>query len=444
VSQGGWVNFLSRTFSWALLFLTLPLLFLPKVNLISLDPEETAGFRLDDLILFITGILLLWVHALSDQSLDKIEGWILSISMLAFFSFLANRLLVSMGVIFMDAKIFYAFRLLEYFLFFYIGALASQFFQARTIILPFLLWNFLLMTFQKLNVVGGIVSEGYHADVSSRVQGIAAFPSEMGLLLNLLFCYLIFDDSTRSGWVNRFHSPFRHELFSQLFLYGLFFLFAIFIIFTGNRISIVAVFVSFLFRLKKELSSHFVISSLCIAFFIPLVVLVISVIMIHTPGVYNRSFDLFSFKNLELFPLVWDQIDITQHPMASEGTFVEDYDMSWWLRIHKWLFMAKTYFYTPQCYLQGLGPGYAGAALDGGFLRILTEYGLIGVFLFWKFFSLLYRLNAQTQGMLIAFSINMIFFDAYLAYKTMSFLLLACGYIHARSTCKEDPVPSIV
>jgi hypothetical protein len=31
--------------------------------------------------------------------------------------------------------------------------------------------------------------------------------------------------------------------------------------------------------------------------------------------------------------------------------------------------------------------------------------------------------------MMIAFLMNMIFFDAYLAYKTMSFLLFTCGYI---------------
>ncbi len=160
---------------------------------------------------------------------------------------------------------------------------------------------------------------------------------------------------------------------------------------------------------------------------VPLVALAIGFTIMKTAGVYQRSSDLFSFRNLKLFNLVWDKVDTTQNLMGDEAVEVKNYDMSWWIRIHKWLFMAKSYTENPECYLQGLGPGYAGAALDGGILRVLTEYGWIGVFLFWKFFSCLYRLNLQTKWMIIAFLMNMIFFDAYLAYKTMSFLFFVCG-----------------
>jgi hypothetical protein len=169
--------------------------------------------------------------------------------------------------------------------------------------------------------------------------------------------------------------------------------------------------------------------------FIPIVGVAIGFAVTQTAGVYKRSADLFSLKNFELFALVWDKIDISQNPIGNEVVQASNYDISWWLRIHKWLFMSKSYLNHPECYLQGLGPGYAGAALDGGLLRILTEYGLIGSFLFWKFFACLYRLNAQTKWMIIAFLINMIFFDAYLAYKTMSFLFFTCGYIFERQHC---------
>src|SRR5262249_15446495 len=151
-----------RKFSILILLFTLPLLFLPKINLISLDAEESAGLRIDDVILFFLGILLMWAHALSHQRLYKVEGWLLLITALAIFSFLMNRLLVSTGMLYMDAKIFYSLRLLEYFLFFYIGAIASHCFRDRLIIRTFFLWNLLLMTLQKLNLAGGIISTGYH------------------------------------------------------------------------------------------------------------------------------------------------------------------------------------------------------------------------------------------------------------------------------------------
>src|SRR5215208_5522954 len=132
--------FFDRKFSLALLFITLPLLFLPKINLIRVHAEETAGLRIDDLVLLFVGILLIGAHAISQQRIYKIEGWILLITSLGIFSFFMNRFLVASGFLFMDAKIFYSLRLLEYFLFFYIGAIASQHFSDRLIIQTFFLW----------------------------------------------------------------------------------------------------------------------------------------------------------------------------------------------------------------------------------------------------------------------------------------------------------------
>ena len=88
------------------------------------------------------------------------------------------------------------------------------------------------------------------------------------------------------------------------------------------------------------------------------------------------------------------------------------------------------YITHPECYRQGVGPGFAWSALDGGLIRILTEYGLIGVLvIFWRLFSLLYKINPQLKWMIIAFLMNMIFFDAYLAYKSTSFLFFVAGWL---------------
>lgn len=418
--------------SLIILLLTLPLLFLPKVNLWSVDAQETAGLRIDDLILLCFGSFLMWSHALSHHRLFKIEGWILLITALSLLSYLLNQFFVSLGLLHMDAKIFYVVRLLEYFMFFYLGGIASQHLNGSLIFRSFFLFNILLMVLQKLNLAGGVISAGYHADVSERVQGIASFPSEMGLLLNLLFCYMIYDDSGPSKLVNMIRSPDIRHVLRKLYPYWMFCLVGTFVIFTGNRISILALTVCFFFRIKQDFSFRSLSSWMMLTVLIPTVLGVTSYLIVQTAGVYERSLDLFSWKNLELFEIVWNKIDIAQMPMGNEGILSDQYDMSWWLRIHKWLFVTKSYLLNPECYLQGLGPGFCGAALDGGILRIVTEYGVIGAILFWKFFASLYRLNRQAKWMVIAFAINMIFFDAYLAYKTMSVLLFACGYIFER------------
>ena len=312
-------------------------------------------------------------------------------------------------------------------MYFYVGIMATRIVHGTSIIRVFFLLNVVLMTLQKLNLAGGILSGGYQSDVSDRVQGIASFPSEMGLLLNLIFCYLIYDDNGPSKWVKLFPSPATRQMLRRLYPYGMFCLFGIFIIFTGNRISIAALVICFLFRLKQEFRFRSLYSWATLCLLIPLVVLGSVYLISQTAGVYERSLALFSMKNVELIETVWDKIDIAQDPFRNEMAIQGHYDLSWWLRIHKWLFAIKTFVLNPECYLQGLGPGFCGAALDGGLLRIVVEYGMLGAFAFWKFFASLYRINLQTKWMMIVFAINMIFFDAYLAYKTMSLLFFACG-----------------
>lgn len=423
------MRFFDQKFSFIILCIALPLLFLPKINLFSIDSAETAGLRIDDIILFFLGGLLLWAHAFSQQSLFKVEGWILWITAFSFFSFLMNRLFVSMDLLHMDAKIFYVIRLLEYFIFFYVGVIASRFFEGIVLMRIFLVFNLIFMTLQKFNLAGGILSRGYQADVSGRVQGIASFPSEMGLLLNLLFCYMVFDDSNSLRLRNLFRSPSIRLFLQKLYPYAMFCLFSIFVIWTGNRISILALIICFLFRIKQDFSWKSVGSWFLLCLATSLVAAGGAILIFQTAGVYERSFALFSWKNIELFEIVWDKINIAIPPIGNEVVSSTNTDMSWWLRIHKWLFAIKSFLLNPECYLTGLGPGYCGAALDGGILRIIVEYGLIGTLLFWQFFASLYQLNIQTKWMMIAFALNMIFFDAYLAYKTMSLLLFACGMV---------------
>ena len=431
------MRFFEDRLALSVLFVSIPLLFLPKFNLINLDAGETAGLRVDDLILFVIGILLMWAHARSHQKLYTPEGWLLLITLFSFFSFLINKLLVSAGILHINAKIFYTVRLLEYFMFFYIGAIASRYFHLQRIVRLFFLWNLAIMTLQKLNWVGAITVSGYHEEVSTRVFGVASFPSEMGLILNLMFCYLIWDTSAPCKFIRMFSSPRFRFFLHSFYLYWMFALFGIFVIFTGNRISLVALSICFFCRLLQTVQWRSAASLLAIALIIPALVGGIGFVIVKSEGVYERSASLFSLKNVELIYRVGETVDITAAPedLFSDTLSSEGVDMSWWIRIHKWLFAIKSLLINPLCYLQGLGPGFNQAALDGGILRIATEYGLIGVFLFWQFFASLYRINPQTKWMMIAFALNMIFFDAYLAYKTMSFLFFTCGYLFENRHC---------
>lgn len=421
------MRFFDRLSSFWLVVLGLPLLFLPKINLISLGARETAGIRIDDMVLFGFCLIIFWAHFALKKKMCPLELWIVALLAFSLISFFSNRILVSMEILRVNASIFYCVRLFEYFLFFYIGALCTQFFPASKVIAAFFGWNLFLMILQKIGLVGQFSVSGYEATATDRVVGIASFPSEAGVLIDMVFCFLVFNKEPITRVQNFFSGNLRLFL-SQTYVYWLFLICSALVINTGSRIAIVALFVAFLFRIKNDLTWHSLAPWLYAGVFLTIGAAMAIVMISQTESVSTRSAGLLSWKNLDLIRLVWDHINLNYDPIGHETiAHSSDYDMSWWMRIHKWCYALKIYYLHPECYLQGIGPGFAMAAVDGGFVRILTEYGLIGCFLFWKVFSQIYRQSPALKWMVIAFLINMIFFDVYLAYKPMSLLLFVSG-----------------
>ncbi|MEI8125674.1 MAG: hypothetical protein WCG42_07970 [Parachlamydiaceae bacterium] len=409
------------------------LIFLPKINLISFD-KETAGIRIDDVMLLFFALAIGWAHFALQKRINPIEGWTAAIIFSGIISFVLNRFFIAEEWIHVKANLFYCLRLAEYFIFFYIGAFSARFSNVSTLMKAFFLWNILLIALQKLGLIGQFTVDGYNPYVSGRSLGIASFPSEGGMLLNLMFCFFIYSDETNTR-LRKLIPPNFRSFFAETYVYWMFLLFSILIIFTGSRIALVGLAIPFLFRIKDQFKARsfaswfFAISFLSAAIFM-------TVVMIqNNKAISERSTGLLSIKNLELISIVWDSIDITSDPGDYESVKFQDYDLSWWMRIHKWCYLLKAYALHPECWLQGVGPGVALAAVDGGLIRILTEYGLIGCYLFWRLFRSISQQSVQLHWMIIAFALNMIFFDVYLAYKPMSIIFFVSGWtwVHAHS-----------
>lgn len=362
-----------------LVLLCLPLLFLPKINLVKLG-KETAGLRIDDLVLLCFCVVLGWANIALRKHLTEIEAWMVALVSFSFLSLLSNHLLVTFGILPLNAKIFYCVRILEYFLFFYVGVYAANFFSCFRIITAFLLWNASLMILQKFGLIGEFSSTfGYNAEASARVAGIASFPSEMGALLNMIFCYYLFDTARHVSW-ERF-SPGMGRFVQHTYVYWLFLIFAVLVIMTGSRVAIVALIVPVLFKLKDMVARFSIRTLILSGLFLIIAACVIAYSINKTEAIVARSKGLLSWRNIELITAVWNTVDLSGSDGELTGVAYGDYDMSWWVRIHKWCYALRTYVHNPICYLQGLGPGFTGMALDGGLLRILVEYGLIGCFL---------------------------------------------------------------
>ena len=155
------MRFFDRYASFWLAVCCLPLLFLPKINLISLGDRETAGIRIDDFVLLGFCLIIFWAHFALRMKMCSLERWIVALLAFSLFSFLSNRILVEMGILQVNASLFYCLRLFEYFLFFYIGALCCLFFGTSSVIKAFFLWNLLLMALQKAGLIGQFSVSGY-------------------------------------------------------------------------------------------------------------------------------------------------------------------------------------------------------------------------------------------------------------------------------------------
>ena len=143
------VSFGKKT-SYFLGLCCLVLLFIPKINLITFKGRETAGVRVDDFLLLAVSFPIFWAHLALRTPLCTIEKWLFSIVIFGLLSYAINRLFVHQGYLHVDASILYALRILEYFIFFYIGSYVAQHFNVHSIIWAFFIMNFFLMIGQKV------------------------------------------------------------------------------------------------------------------------------------------------------------------------------------------------------------------------------------------------------------------------------------------------------
>lgn len=426
-------QFFDRRLSLILVLLCLPLLFFPKINLISFGGRETAGVRIDDLMLVGFGMIFLVAQFVKNRYLRDIEFWLLTLVCFSLISFLLNKILVEEGWLRPQAVLVYALRIFEYFFFFYIGYEASRLLTIDRFMRYFFAWNLVIMVMQRYGLVGAFTPEGYQPLASWRCCGIGSFASETGLLLNMMFCYFAFaPDATFNERIVRLFPPTLRSVVRESYIYVLFLTFAFLILINGSRVALVALFIPFLVKMRGKISWRSPFTWFFISIFLVFSFLAISQLIMKFDALAGRSKGLLSWENLDLITKVWGSINTDFDPIGKESVAYEgNVDMSWWIRIHKWCYALKIYVTHPEAWLQGVGPGFAMAGLDGGLLRIFVEYGIIGSLLFWKFFGCIYHQSRQLKWILVVFGLNMIFFDAYLAYKPMSFLFLLSGFAYA-------------
>lgn len=396
---------ISRNADKIIFFISLFLVIIPKINLVSFS-GESAGLRIDDFIIFsFLGVFL--VAFIKRGLVTNFDGYIYFI----FFS------LVSIGFCYLidsaGGSFLYPIRFIEYLFFYIVGRYCIHQENFNKQLMLIFIVNALVMIFQYLGFIGGFASAGYDSDISSRVIGLTGGPWEIGFLINIIFCCYVFGCQLRKTKIITF------------FIFSF-----IFVIATGARMPTLThllLFSVYLFLSSKNKFLSFLTVSLI------LIVLVVFMINVDNP-VSERSAKLFSINNYTTLLEFYDKVIITV-PFHDFPPFPinNSSDLSWLMRVAKWSYAVKQWSLSDITILIGLGSGYWGPALDGGWLRILTENGIIGLSLFLMALLNFSKNHIVCKLIIIAFSVNMLMIDLYLSYKSMALLLLCMGFYKSKN-----------
>ncbi|EHD22406.1 MULTISPECIES: hypothetical protein [Brenneria] len=390
------------------------LFLMPKINIISVG-NYNAGIRIDDFIIAIWLFIFLFGYVSNKKNTIRvIDAKYYKFIIFIFIGTCFTLLFSNQG------SIIFPFRFLEYFTFFIMGVyLAKKDVYMMGMMKVILYFNIIISLLQSMEIIGGFTVSGYNSDVSSRVIGLTSGPWELGVLLNFLTCYFL---SSKQG----------NSYKIIIFFISLFVIFL-----SGSRMSFVAQMVVAVAYLLKTSSALGVIKKVMIM--APL--FVASVFYLSNSAIAERSVNLFNADNLIELPTTYRATTLLHgNPDWSNFDILGgDVDASWSIRSIKWVYAVKLFLSNPVFIATGVGAGTFGNALDGDWLRMLIECGVVGLILFLSFLSANKKLSLMNYLIFYSFSINMIMIDIYMSYKVMSFMLFIFGYmyIETRKTIQQ-------
>jgi hypothetical protein len=386
---------------WALFLLFLYFSF-PKVAVFPI------GLRLQDFIL-IFGWLLLLIKYINKKKIPLPKAIFVFI-LYFFFTGTIAYLFTSNNYNFLVPV-----RLLEYFG--VIGLALSIRREPSFVKLIFYLWAF-QVTASFLQVFGllGSISDnyGYLDDVSHQIHGVTGGPWELACFIVLLSAYLGSHGS---------YSP-RKKIIVYL-------LTGVVVIYTGSRSGFAAYALLIIWSLRHtNIFRSLAVGVVTTILLVPSFFLLGSEFKFSELPVYKRSENIFAISEardyfltgLELSPNNPSEFNAYELKIDSEGV-----DISLSQRLTKWFVAINSVKQNWLFISFGLGPGTWGKSLDGGWLRLITEMGIVGLVIF-----LIVMANfSKVTGSRIFFglvAINMVFIDIYINSTVVPLLVLFFYY----------------
>jgi hypothetical protein len=421
----------SFTIKEIITYLFVFLIFFPKINIINIGG---SGLRIEDfLIIFLLFLSVKSLLKTNDnfdieylKNLIKIYKYVIILVLLSFVSIIVNR---EFNII----NILYSVRILEYSIFIIFGFVLSRYqVNLEKIIVWYGIFNIILIFLQHYKLIGGFFNGNY--DISARPMGLTGGAYEVSVILIISFIVL-----------NEILNKDKKDKIKNYFLTYIYLSFVTISIFlNGARIAFASLVLILVYYFRKN------IKLLLIVIFS----IIILTLIFNENILLKRSKLLFSKENVNLIVEVYKSIDIKKDlefytkPLNEIGNIIEGcninpenckniqnktdnklfkYDPSWLIRIHKWAYVVKYTISNPMRILVGSSPGKFGSAVDGSFIRIFGELGIIGLLLYLLMIKELI-INERLKLIILVLLVNMLFIDVIYAYKIMAIIFSLYGY----------------
>jgi hypothetical protein len=393
------------------IYLTVCLLFLPKINVVAIEGFR-AGLRIDDLVIAFAVIYLVAVGMVTQMARSSIFFWGGAFVLTSFLSHLIG------------GHELFSLRMLEYLcvvlIAFAFGSIVKEEAALAKLLFCYLVVNTVLCILQSAGLVGGIGIAGFTDDFGGRAFGLCNGPWELGIVVCLTFGYLAY-----STWI-------RQRIWRLIIIFAAS---GITLVLTAARTPLAIFLVLSMLFVTEPLSRYLRFTLRLGVPALALALMYYGVWAIETENfAVVRMREFLNMSNLEdlykyavNFRPTIGYLDTSSEELARYKEAGMDPSMA--IRLNIFSYLASNYYFGgPIAWLIGIGHGHAGPSTDMGVVRIMAEVGLLG---FICFHMMLYRcaqILPISRLAIAALLINQLTLDVYVGYKTMFMFFLIVGF----------------
>ena len=395
----------------------------PKINIISI-PGSRTGIRFDDIFFGIYFIFLIKnIIKNGFKYYGKFSNIVKVFIICVISFFISNVLGFFNGNVKIMLSTLHLVRKIQYFLLIFAGYdLAKlldkeKFEKILKIVIIFHIGFVILSLFKIIPDIGFLIDRISNDRAYSTFSG----PYELAGFLLLPVPFLLMNLIKEKKYINLFYIVM---CFIGIYL-------------SESRISLLAfiiiIFITLYFKVIKNKSLKLI---------LPLVVLILGILLFINP-LHIKKLDRFSSVNISSFiTTTKDAWNSTNYNFYKENGYIyykqevtnSTNDLSFAMRISKWTTLIKESLKTP---LFGMGLSVAGEAMDGSFVRLFCETGIIGLIL-WLF--LLATIIKESKilkeedrwiikMMILSLIIGSLFIDIFEASKIMMIFWFIIGFL---------------